>query len=73
MHEACYLVRPGVTRGDRPSKAIVPDVGASAGIYSLVALAAKPGSTIHAFEPTPEIAARLRATAAANAGPSSCS
>ncbi len=42
------------------------DVGANAGIFSLAALAANPGATVHAFEPTPEIAARLRATARMN-------
>lgn len=45
---------------------IVFDVGANAGIYSLAALAANPVSIVHAFEPTPEIATRLRATAATN-------
>src|SRR5690606_415958 len=45
---------------------VVFDVGANAGIYSLVALGANPGLTVHAFEPTPEIAARLRATADLN-------
>lgn len=36
------------------------DIGANAGIYSLAARAAQPRSAIHAFEPTPELAARLR-------------
>jgi FkbM family methyltransferase len=45
---------------------IVLDVGANAGIYSLAALAIQPDATVHAFEPTPEIAARLRATAKLN-------
>lgn len=45
---------------------IVFDIGANAGIYSLAALAANPGLVVHAFEPTPEIATRLRATAVAN-------
>lgn len=45
---------------------IVFDIGANAGIYSLAALAANPASVVHAFEPTPEIATRLRATAVAN-------
>lgn len=45
---------------------IVFDIGANAGIYSLAALAANPESVVHAFEPTPEIATRLRATALAN-------
>jgi FkbM family methyltransferase len=45
---------------------VVLDVGANAGIYSLAALAVQPNATVHAFEPTPEIAARLRATAKLN-------
>jgi FkbM family methyltransferase len=45
---------------------VVLDVGANAGIYSLAALAIEPDATVHAFEPTPEIAARLRTTAKAN-------
>jgi FkbM family methyltransferase len=45
---------------------IVLDVGANAGIYSLVALAAQPDLIVHAFEPTPEIAGRLRATVEMN-------
>jgi len=45
---------------------VVFDVGANAGIYSLAALAIQPDAVIHAFEPTPEIAARLRATAKLN-------
>ena len=45
---------------------VIFDVGANMGIYSLTALAANSGATVHAFEPTPEIAARLRNTAAMN-------
>ena len=45
---------------------VVLDVGANAGIYSLAALAIQPDATVHAFEPTPEIAARLRETAKLN-------
>jgi FkbM family methyltransferase len=45
---------------------VILDVGANAGIYSLAALAIQPNATVHAFEPTPEIAARLRATAKLN-------
>ncbi len=45
---------------------VVLDVGANAGIYSLAALAIEPDAIVHAFEPTPEIAARLRATAKIN-------
>jgi FkbM family methyltransferase len=46
--------------------AVVFDVGANAGIYSLAALDAQPGAKVHAFEPTPEIAAGLRRTAEIN-------
>jgi FkbM family methyltransferase len=46
--------------------AVVFDAGANAGIYSLAALDAQPGATVHAFEPTPEIAAGLRRTAELN-------
>jgi FkbM family methyltransferase len=49
----------------RGAKTIL-DVGANAGIYSLAALAAQPDAVVHAFEPTPEIANRLRATAELN-------
>jgi len=45
---------------------LVLDVGANSGIYSLAALAIQPDATVHAFEPTPEIAARLRETAKLN-------
>src|SRR5713101_1965733 len=45
---------------------VVLDVGANAGIYSLAALAIQPDAIVHAFEPTPEIAARLRETAQLN-------
>lgn len=41
---------------------VIFDVGANAGIYSLAAIAANPGAAVHAFEPTPEIAERLRQT-----------
>jgi FkbM family methyltransferase len=44
----------------------VLDVGANHGIYSLAALACQPGATVHAFEPTPEIATHLRATVKLN-------
>jgi FkbM family methyltransferase len=40
--------------------AIVLDVGANIGIYSLTAAASNPAARIHAFEPTSEIAATLR-------------
>jgi len=45
---------------------VILDVGANAGIYSLAALAIQREASVHAFEPTPEIAERLRATAEAN-------
>jgi FkbM family methyltransferase len=45
---------------------IVFDVGANAGIYSLAALASEPEVVVYAFEPTPEVASRLRETAALN-------
>ena len=41
---------------------VVFDVGANGGIYSLAAIAARPTAVVHAFEPTPEIAERLRQT-----------
>ena len=41
---------------------VVFDIGANAGIFSLAALASNPAASVHAFEPTPEIAMRLRAT-----------
>jgi FkbM family methyltransferase len=56
---ACWQV---MAKGAR----VVLDVGANAGIYSLAALAVQSDATIHAFEPTPEIANRLRATAKLN-------
>src|SRR5262245_22556341 len=45
---------------------VIFDVGANAGIYSLAALASQPNAVVRAFEPTPEIAARLRQTARLN-------
>jgi FkbM family methyltransferase len=49
-----------------PGARVILDVGANAGIFSLAALATEPAATVHAFEPTPEIAAGLRETAALN-------
>lgn len=46
--------------------AVIFDVGANAGIFSLAALAVRPDAIVHAFEPTPEIAAGLVHTAALN-------
>lgn len=45
---------------------VVFDVGANAGIYSLAAISSNPAAKVYAFEPTPEIAARLRSTATFN-------
>jgi len=45
---------------------IIFDVGANAGIYSFAALSSQPNAIVHAFEPTPEIAARLRASVRLN-------
>jgi len=42
------------------------DVGANLGIYSLTAAAANPGAEIHAFEPTPQLAAHLGKTLSDN-------
>lgn len=53
-------------RGFARDAKMVFDVGANAGIYSLAALDAQPRAEVHAFEPTPEIAARLRRTAELN-------
>jgi hypothetical protein len=45
---------------------VIFDVGANSGIYSLAALASQPNALVYAFEPTPEIASRLRQTAELN-------
>ena len=45
---------------------VIFDVGANVGIYSLAALAAEPNAIVHAFEPTPELADKLRETAKLN-------
>lgn len=45
---------------------VVLEVGANAGIYRLAALAIPPDAIVRAFEPAPEIAARLRETAKVN-------
>lgn len=45
---------------------VIFDVGANAGIFSLAALAVQGDAIVHAFEPTPEIATRLRDTAVLN-------
>lgn len=44
------------------------DIGANAGVYSLwVASLRRPGVSVHAFEPDPELCARLRRNLSANA------
>lgn len=45
---------------------VIFDVGANLGIYSFAALAVDPNVTVHAFEPTPEIATQLRTAAQRN-------
>jgi FkbM family methyltransferase len=45
---------------------VIFDVGANLGIYSFAALACEASATVHAFEPTPEIAAQLRKAAELN-------
>jgi FkbM family methyltransferase len=45
---------------------VIFDIGANSGIYSLAALSSQPNAVVHAFEPTPEIAARLQKTAQLN-------
>lgn len=45
---------------------VVFDVGANAGIYSLAATVASPLAQVYAFEPTPEIAAHLKASISLN-------
>jgi FkbM family methyltransferase len=53
------------TRAAKGSKVIF-DVGANLGIYSFAGLDAAPQATVHAFEPTPEIARQLREAAQLN-------
>jgi len=64
-----YLIEDQILRcwaqAVRGAKVIL-DVGANAGIYSLATLSAQPDATVHAFEPTPEIAERLRSIATLN-------
>jgi len=43
-----------------PHAAIIFDIGANVGLYSLLAAAVNPVSHIHAFEPTPEIGEAFR-------------
>jgi FkbM family methyltransferase len=66
-----YLEKPllAVWQAKARDAQVIFDVGANAGIYSLAALAANPKAGVHAFEPTPEIAERLRTTKLANSLP----
>ena len=48
---------------------VVFDVGANTGLFALAACAANPAARVHAFEPMPAIAARLRQNVALNASP----
>ena len=64
-----YFIETEILRcweGQAKGAHTVFDIGANAGIFSLAALAVNASATVHAFEPTPEIAARLRATAQMN-------
>ncbi len=45
---------------------VIFDIGANVGIFSFAALAAEPNATVHAFEPTQEIAKQLRNAAELN-------
>jgi FkbM family methyltransferase len=45
---------------------VIFDIGANAGIYSLAAAASNPEVVVHAFEPSPDIAAHFRHTVAQN-------
>jgi FkbM family methyltransferase len=56
----------GCWENEAKRASVIVDVGANAGIFSLAALAARPDAIVHAFEPTPEIAAGLRETARLN-------
>lgn len=53
-------------QGKSRGAGVILDVGANLGIYSFAALAAEPNAIVHAFEPTPEIAATLEAAAKSN-------
>jgi len=45
---------------------IVADVGANVGVYAVPLATARPDITVHAFEPNPAVAARLKGNAALN-------
>lgn len=53
-------------RAEAKRSRVIFYVGANVGIYSLAALDARRDASVHAFEPTPEIAAHLRETAELN-------
>lgn len=66
-----FLEEEQLSRWQRESRGanFILDVGANLGIYSFAALAAQPNAIVHAFEPTPEIAAKLEAAAELNGVP----
>ena len=47
-------------RSESKKASVIFDVGANSGIYGFVSLSANPEATVHAFEPTSEIADRVR-------------
>ena len=49
-----------------PDRSIILDVGANVGVYSVPLAAARPDTTVHAFEPNPVVARRLAANVAMN-------
>lgn len=63
-----FLEEDMLSRWQRESHGagVIFDVGANLGIYSFAALAAEPNTIVHAFEPTPEIAAKLEMAAELN-------
>jgi FkbM family methyltransferase len=64
-----YFVEEDILRcwvEEARGSSVIFDVGANLGIFSLAALAGSPRATVFAFEPTPEIATRLRENARIN-------
>lgn len=49
-----------------PDRGVFWDIGANIGMFTCAAAAARPGVSVHAFEPEPRTAARLRQNAARN-------